>query len=47
MYPQPITTNTNHLLMNVGLLNFYEEATSLREINHFLTQLMHHWDHVH
>ena len=27
-FPHPITTNTQEILMQVGLLKFYEEATS-------------------
>lgn len=42
MYPQAIVAKTHHLLMNVGMLKFYEEETSLKMNNHFLTQLIHH-----
>ena len=30
VYPRPITTSTQGLLRQVGLLKFYEEATSLK-----------------
>jgi hypothetical protein len=30
LYPLPITTTTHVLLRNVGLLKYYEEATSLK-----------------
>lgn len=47
MYPLPIVAKTCHLLMSVGLLKYYEKVASLRENDHFLTQLIGHWDHGH
>ena len=36
MYPHPITTATQALLRELGLLKFYEEATSLKGHNGLL-----------
>ena len=36
MYPRPITTTTQFLLRELGLLKFYEEATSLKGHNGLL-----------
>ena len=42
----PITKERRDLLRHVGLLNFFEEATSLRGNSTFLHQLVCHWDHA-
>jgi hypothetical protein len=44
LYPHPITTTTHVLLRNVGLLKYYEEATSLKGHYGLLVQLIHRWD---
>jgi hypothetical protein len=44
LYPQPSTTTMWVLLRNVGLLKYYEEATSLKGNSIFITQLIHQWD---
>jgi hypothetical protein len=44
LYPLPITAVTQVLLRNVGLLKYYEEATSLKGHSRFLVQLIHRWD---
>ena len=44
MYPRPITTTTKLILREVGLLKFYEEATSLKGHNGLLAQLIFRWD---
>ena len=44
MYPRPITTATQALLREVGLLKFYEEATSLKGHNGLLQQLIFRWN---
>jgi hypothetical protein len=44
LYPRPSTTATRLLLRNVGLLKYYEEATSLKGNSAFLAQLIHRWD---
>ena len=43
-YPRPITIAMRILLRNVGLLKYYEEATSLKGNYSFLAQLIHRWD---
>ena len=44
MYPCPIMTTTQLLLREVGLLNFYEEATSLKGHSGLLGQLIFRWN---
>jgi hypothetical protein len=44
LYPHPITAVTQVLLRNVGLLKYYEEATSLKGHSGFLVQLIRRWD---
>ena len=41
VYPRPITADTQGLLRHVGLLNFYEEATSHSV---FLRHLIRGWN---
>ena len=43
-YPHPITAATQGLLRQVGLLKFYEEATSLKAHSVFLRHLIHRWN---
>ena len=43
-YPRPIATTTQGLLRKVGLLKFYEEATSLKAHSVFLRHLIHRWN---
>ena len=43
-YPHPITTATQGLLRQVGLLKFYEEATSLKGHGVFLRHLIRRWN---
>jgi hypothetical protein len=43
--PHPITPQTHALFRDVGLLKYYEEATSLKGNSSFLQQLIHCWDH--
>lgn len=43
-YPHHIMEKTQGLLINVGLLKFYEEATSLKGNSRLLVQLIHQWD---
>ena len=43
-YPHPITAATQGLLREVGLLKFYEEATSLKSHNFFLRHLIRRWN---
>jgi hypothetical protein len=45
LFPHPISQSTHALLMDVGLLKFYQEGTSLRGNSLLLQQLIHHWDH--
>jgi hypothetical protein len=45
LFIHPITPQTHALLMDVGLLKFYEEGTSLRGNSPLLQQLICHWDH--
>ena len=44
MYPHPIMIDTQLLLREVGLLKFYEEATSLKGHSGLLGQLIFRWD---
>jgi hypothetical protein len=44
LYPQHITTIDHVLLRNVGILKYYEEATSLKGHSGFLVHLIHRWD---
>jgi hypothetical protein len=44
LYPHPITATTHVLLRNVGLLKYYEEATSLKGHSGLLVHLIHRWD---
>ena len=44
LYPHPSTTAMRVLLRNVGLLKYYEEATSMKGNSSFITQLIHQWD---
>jgi hypothetical protein len=43
LYPRLITATTHVLLRNVGLLKYYEEATSLKEHSKLLEHLIHRW----
>ena len=43
-YPRPITTDTQGILRQVGLLNFYEEATYLKAHSVFLRYLIRSWN---
>ena len=43
-YPRPITATTQGFLIQVGLLNFYEEATSLKGHGVFLRHLIRRWN---
>ena len=43
-YPRPITAATQGLLRQVGLLKFYEEATSLKGHGLFLRHLIRRWN---
>jgi hypothetical protein len=45
LFPHPISQHTHDLLMDIGLLKFYQEGTSLRGNSLLLQQLIHHWDH--
>jgi hypothetical protein len=44
LYPLPITATTHVLLRSVGLLKYYEEATSLKGHSGLLMHLIHRWD---
>jgi hypothetical protein len=44
LYPHPITAVTHVLLRDVGLLKYYEEATSLKGHSGLLVHLIHRWD---
>ena len=44
VYPRPITTAMQGLLREVGLLKFYEEATSLKSHSLFLRHLIRRWN---
>jgi hypothetical protein len=44
LYPCPITTSTHFLLRNVGLLQYYEEAASMKGHSESLVQLIRRWD---
>ena len=44
LYPRPITAATQGLLRQVGLLKFYEEATSLKSNSGFLRHLIRRWN---
>jgi hypothetical protein len=46
LYPHPISQHTHDLLMDIGLLKFYQEGISLRGNSALLQQLIHHWDHA-
>jgi hypothetical protein len=41
LYPHPINETTHFLLMNVGILKYYEEATSLKGHSGLLVHLIH------
>ena len=43
-YPHPITADTQKILRQVGLLKFYEEATSLKAHSVFLRYLIRRWN---
>ena len=43
-YPRPITAATQGLLRKVGLLKFYEEATSLKGHGLFFRHLIRRWN---
>ena len=43
-YPRLITADTQGLLRRVGLLKFYEEATSLKAHSVFLRHLIRRWN---
>ena len=43
-YPRPITATTQGLLRQVGLLKFYEEATSLKGHGFFFRNLIRRWN---
>jgi hypothetical protein len=40
LYPQPINATAHVLLRNVGLLKYYDEATSLKGHSQFLVHLI-------
>jgi hypothetical protein len=44
LYPHPITPTTHALLRDVGLLKYYEEATSLKGHSGLLVHLIRRWD---
>ena len=44
LYPHHITTPTQFVLREVGLLKFYREVTSLKGHNGLLGQLIYRWD---
>jgi hypothetical protein len=44
LYPFPITIEIHVLLRNVGLLKYYEEATSLKGHSGLLVHLIRRWD---
>jgi hypothetical protein len=44
LYPHPITAVTHVLLRDVGLLKYYEEATSLKGHSGLLVHLIRRWD---
>ena len=44
LYPHPITAVTHVLLRDVGLLNYYEEATSIKGHSGLLAHLIRRWD---
>ena len=44
MYPHSITVATQFLLMEVGLLKFYEEATSLKGHGGLWRKLIFQWN---
>ena len=44
LYPLPITAPTKFVISEVGLLKFYEDATSLKGHSGFLGQLIYRWD---
>jgi hypothetical protein len=46
LFPHPISQLTHDLLMDIGLLKFYQEGTSLRGNSLLLQQLICRWDHV-
>jgi len=43
LYPHPISVVTLALLMNVGLLKYYQEATSLKVHSILFLHLIHQW----
>ena len=43
-YPRPITAVTQGFLRQVGLLKFYEEATSLKSHSGFLRHIIRSWN---
>ena len=43
-YPRPITTDTQGILRQVGLLKLNEEATSLKAHSVFLRYLIRRWN---
>jgi hypothetical protein len=44
LYPHPIIAATHVLLRDVGLLKYYEEATSLKGHSSLLVHLIRRWD---
>jgi len=44
LYPHPIAAVTRVLLRSVGLLKYYEEATSLKGHSELLIHLIRRWD---
>ena len=44
LYPRPITTRTRVLLRSIGLLKYYEEATSLKGHFGLFVHLIRQWD---
>ena len=44
MYPHPIKIATQFLIRELGLLKFYEEATSPKGHSGLLGQLIYRWD---
>jgi hypothetical protein len=44
LYPRPITTKTQVILRDVGLLKHYEKATSLNGHSGLLVHMIRRWD---
>jgi hypothetical protein len=46
LLPHPFSKSTHGLLMDISLMNFYHEGTSLRGNSLLLQKLIRHWDHA-